>query len=72
MQFFVFFFKMATATILDFQTGEILLDDSIQRCESYHHATFHQNQSIYSEDIVIICFCQDGGRPPTWICLGHI
>jgi len=63
------FFKMAAAAILDFWNREILLVIRVRRLETHQYAKCRQNQSIGCEDIKIF---QDGGRPPYWICLGHI
>jgi len=65
-------FKMAAAAILDFWNREILLVTGVQRVETHQHAKFCQNRSIGCEDIKFFSIFQDGGRPPSWICLGHI
>ena len=63
---------MAAAAILDFWNREILLVTGVQRMETHQHAKFCQNRSIGYEDNKIFSIFQDGGRPPSWICLGHI
>ena len=47
------FFKLATATILDFW---ILLTTGVQRVKMHQHAKFRQNRSIGCEDINIFWF----------------
>jgi len=40
--------------------------------ETHQHAKFRQNRSVGCEGIKIFRFFKDGGRPPSWIRLGHI
>ena len=45
-------------------------DKWVWRTKARHHAKFCSNWSINCGDIAI--FFQDGDRPPSWSCLGHI
>ena len=45
------FFKIASAAILDFQIGEILLADGVWRAQMHHFAKHRQNQSFRCRDI---------------------
>ena len=63
---------MAAAAILDRRIRKIWLADSVWRAQMHHCTKFCQNQSFHCGDIAFFSNFQDGGRPPSWICLGHI
>ena len=58
--------------MLYFQNSQILLADRFWRAYVHYHAKFRQNPPIHCRVITIFSIFQDGGRPPSWICLGHI
>jgi len=62
------FFKMAAAAILDLENFTFLTVGTVKRFEMHNRAKFRQNRSNRGRDITIFQFCQDGGRPPSWIC----
>jgi len=68
LQFFEFS-KWLPPPFSIFQNREILLAIGVQRVEVHHHAKFRQNRSIACENTKIF---HDGGRRPSWICLGQI
>jgi len=63
------FFCMVAAAILDFRNCQILLAEGVLSFQMHHCAKFSQSPSVYCGVIAIF---QDGGRVPSWICLGHI
>jgi len=65
------FYKMAAIAILNIWICEFLLPDWVHGSKTHHLAKCYQNQLVRCRDIVL-CFFQDGCRPPSWICLEHI
>jgi len=62
----IIFFKMVTATVLDFNKCKILLADGVQRSELPHCAKSSQNGSIYCRQIAIFHYF-NWRPPPSWI-----
>jgi len=54
--------------LFDFSKFNILTVGTVKRVERYERAKFCQNRSNRGQDIAILRFFQDGGRPPSWIC----
>ena len=65
-------FKMAAAAILDFLNREILLVTGVQRVETHQHVKFCEKSANQLRRYSDFSIFQDGGRLPSWICLGHI
>jgi len=63
---------MTATAILDYWNRIILLAIGVQRVETHQNAKVRQNRSIGWKDIKIFSIFKDGGRPPSWIHLGHI